>query len=228
MVRPGTITLPRLQNGDRLTGDEFERRAAAMPDDGTRWELIEGVVYMVPPVTEEHATPHFLLTTCLGHYVAKTPGTMGGSDATLRLGEKNRPQPDISLYVTPEAGGRIHRDPDHYLRGAVELVCEVAYTSASIDLHDKKKAYRKAGCLEYLVLDVEKQEVSWFELGEGEYRALEPERGILKSRVFPGLWLDVAALLARDLPKVLATLDRGLASKEHGELVKKLARARKS
>ncbi len=228
MVRPGTVSLLPLMNGDYLTGDEFERRAAAMPDDGTRWELIEGVVYMAPPVTEDHARPHYLLTTWLGHYEAKTPGVAGASDATLRLGKKNRPQPDVALYVTPEAGGRVHRDPDRYLRGGAELVCEVAYSSTSIDLHGKKEAYRKAGCLEYLVFAVKSREVSWFALGDGEYCALDPERGVLKSRVFPGLWLDVKALLARDIAKMLATLDRGLASREHAALVKKLARARKS
>ena len=51
--------IPPLQNGDRLTADEFERRYDAMPDL-KKAELINGVVYMASPVSmEDHAAPHF-------------------------------------------------------------------------------------------------------------------------------------------------------------------------
>jgi hypothetical protein len=41
--------IPRLENGDRLTRDEFERRYAAMPHV-KQAELLEGIVHMPSPV----------------------------------------------------------------------------------------------------------------------------------------------------------------------------------
>jgi len=45
---------------------------------------------------------------------------------------------------------------------------------------------------------------------------------VIRSDVFPGLWLDVPALLKGDLARVLATLQRGLRSVEHAEFVTEL------
>jgi hypothetical protein len=56
-----------LQNGDRLSRAEFERRYDATPNL-KRAELIEGVVYMPPPVSfDEHAGPHFDVIAWLGN-----------------------------------------------------------------------------------------------------------------------------------------------------------------
>jgi hypothetical protein len=66
--------------------------------------------------------------------------------------------------------------------------------------------------------------VDWFELREGEYLPLPPDTdGIYKSKVFPGLWLPVNALLEGDLAKVLAELQKGLGTPEHLAFVEKLA-----
>ena len=65
--------------------------------------------------------------------------------------------------------------------------------------------------------------LDWFVLREGVYVQLEPdEAGIVRSAGFPGLWLDVPALLAGDLAAVLTTLQRGLASPEHAAFVEHL------
>src|SRR5689334_17143003 len=95
--RPRTKGIPPLQSGDRLDAAEFERRYDAMPDP-TRAELIDGVVYMPPPVSDEfHAGPQFDLISWLGLYRLATPGVVGGGNGTLRLDLKNRPQPDAYL-----------------------------------------------------------------------------------------------------------------------------------
>ena len=61
-------------------------------------------------------------------------------------------------------------------------------------------------------------------LHEGEYHRITPgDDGLVRSQVFPGLWLDVPALLRGDLAAVLSTLQRGLATSEHGEFVKRLS-----
>src|SRR5262245_42091424 len=85
---------PPLENGDRLTRDEFERRYQAMPHL-KKAELIEGEVYVPSPVHwQRHATPHPSLITWMGTYQASTPGVAVGDNGTVRLDATNEPQPD--------------------------------------------------------------------------------------------------------------------------------------
>jgi hypothetical protein len=66
------------------------------------------------------------------------------------------------------------------------------------------------------------------EMAGRRYRRLAPDRdGLLRSRVFPGLWLDSKALLERNLQQVLARLQEGLNSREHKRFVAKLARRKR-
>src|SRR4051795_9594200 len=90
---PAAAPIPPLQNGDRLTRDEFERRYDAMPGL-KKAELIEGVVYMPSPVRlRRHGQPHLSLCTWVGVYEAATPGTIGADNSTARLDLVNEPQP---------------------------------------------------------------------------------------------------------------------------------------
>jgi hypothetical protein len=60
----------------------------------------------------------------------------------------------------------------------------------------------------------------WWELREGEYQELvQTNEGLLKSGVFPGLWLHEGALLRGDMKAVLAALRHGLDSPEHHAFV---------
>jgi Uma2 family endonuclease len=87
-----------------------------------------------------------------------------------------------------------------------ELAIEVASSSTSIDTHAKKNAYRRTEIPEYLVWRVRDEAVDWFVLEQGEYVALEPDAdGVLESRIFPGLRLNVRGLVSMDLSAVLAT-----------------------
>ena len=96
---------------------------------------------------------------------------------------------------------------DGYLAGPPELVVEVAASSASIDLRDKRRAYCRNGVREYLVWLVAEARLEWFCLEDDDYRPQLPDaQGVLHSRGFPGLRLPVAPLLAGDTAKVLAAL----------------------
>jgi Uma2 family endonuclease len=221
-VVPDPAHIPPLVAGDRLTRAEFERRYTAMPDV-KKAELIEGVVYMPSPVsTDYHAAPHCDIVTWMGTYRAMTPGVQGGDNGTLRLDLDNEPQPDGFLRILPECGGR-SRTVDGYTEGSPELVAEVAASSASYDLHDKLNAYRRNGVQEYVVWRVWDRAVDWFVLRNGRYQLLAlTADGYYVSEVFPGLWLDPAALVRGDLARVLSVLQQGLASPEHAALVVRL------
>lgn len=215
---------PPLNSGDRLSRAEFERRYTAHPDI-KKAELIEGVVYVSSPISyDKRADPHFNIITWLGVYRAATPGVKGGDNATLRLDLENEPQPDALLRLEPTLGGKSVVTDDDYLEGAPELIVEIAASSASYDLHDKRRAYARNGVQEYLVIQTYEQRLDWFALHDDGYRLLQPdEQGILRSQVFPGLWLQPAAFLSGDLAALLAVLQEGLASPEHAAFVEQLS-----
>ncbi|MCL4203417.1 MAG: Uma2 family endonuclease [Pirellulaceae bacterium] len=218
--------IPPLQAGDRLTRAEFERRYRAMPHV-QKAELIEGVVYMPSAVSNEgHSSLHFDLTTVLGVYRSQTPGVQGGDNCTILLDLDNEPQPDALLRVLPQYGGQ-SGDREDYVAGAPELIAEVAASSASYDLNDKLQAYRRNGVREYVVWRVWDREIDWFVLRAGAYERLEPATdGVLRSEVFPGLWLDSLALIAGDLAQAIRVVQQGLASSEHAAFVAKLQQQR--
>lgn len=213
--------LPVLETGDSLTLDEFLRRWEPMTDV-KKAELIGGIVYMPSPLSTDHGDTGSDVASWLGTYRAHTPGTRASDNATTVIDEENCPQPDHSLRLLPEAGGRTGRR-GRLLSGAPEFVAEVSASSASYDLHLKKDLYERQGVDEYLVVLLYEQEIRWHRLEEGSYRIVPPDKdGVWRSAAFPGLWLDGKALPAGDLAKVLAVLRRGLDSSEHAEFVERL------
>jgi Uma2 family endonuclease len=215
--------VPPLNPGDRLSRAEFERRYQAHPEI-KKAELIEGVVYMPTPVRfEEHGRPHSNVITWLGVYCAATPGTSVGDNATVRLDFENEVQPDALLRLDPEHGGCSHVTEDDYLEGPPELIVEIASSSAAYDLHVKRRVYARTGVQEYLAVQMYERRVDWFVSREGVYETLLPdEDGVLRSEVFPGLWLQPAALWSGDLAGMLEVLQEGLASPEHAAFLTRL------
>lgn len=128
------------------------------------------------------------------------------------------------LFIEEEAGGNVRGTEDDLLEGSPELIVEIAASSASIDLHRKLHVYRRNGVQEYIVWRRKENELDWFQLQEGQYVRQQPDdKGIIRSRVFPGLHLNVPALLVGEMKKVQTELRRGLSSKAHAAFVKGLA-----
>jgi Uma2 family endonuclease len=164
-------------------------------------------------------------------YYAATPGTAVQNKTTAILGEKTVPQPDSALLILPEYGGqtRVGGPDDKYTAGAPELIVEVAYSSRSVDLHAKLIEYERAGVREYLVLDLERSAVRWFVRDDTKAfvpLVADPTDGLLRSTVFPGLWLDANAFVSGEMARVLEVLNRGLASPEHAAFVAALRHRR--
>ncbi len=221
---PRVQAIPPLETGDHLTRREFERRYHAMPHV-KKAELIEGVVYMPSPVRyKNHGSPHLQIATWIGVYLGYTPGLGAADNSTVRLDPDNEPQPDVLLRLDKEKGGRSEISADDYIEGAPELVIEIAGSSASYDLHEKLTVYRRNGVQEYIVWQVHEQLIDWFALEDEQYIKLLPdEAGVIRSRLFPGLWLAAPAMLSGDIPTFLAVLQQGLATPEHQAFVANLA-----
>ena len=195
-----------LESGELLHSREFLRRYERMPQV-KKAELIEGIVYMGSPVSTNHAIPDGMIHGWLALYAAHNPSVQFMPNATVILDAENTVQPDALLRRLPEHGGLSRVNEAGYLAGPPELIVEVAASSASIDLRDKRRAYCRNGVREYLVWLVAEARLEWFCLEEDDYCSQLPDaQGLLHSRVFPGLQLPVAPLLAGDTAKVLATL----------------------
>jgi Uma2 family endonuclease len=216
-----SMPIPPLESGDRLTRAEFERRYEATPEK-FKAELIEGVVYVASPVRVFHGNPHFNLITWLGVYSTATTGVSGSDNATTRLDMDNEPQSDALPRI--EVGGTSIISEDGYIEGAPELVAEIATSSAAIDLGAKQNAYRRNGVQEYLVWQTFENRFSWFRLQAEEFVVIEPDAdGMIRSGVFPGLWLNVPALLEGRMTEVLNGLQAGIADPMHQTFVQELA-----
>ena len=216
-----------LENGAHLSACEFLRRYETMPE--VKAELVNGIVYMASPVRiDQHGEPDSLIQTWLGNYAVATPGVKSATNSTTRLGPDDVPQPDGLLRIVPECGGQGRLDAKGYFRGAPELVAEVAASTASLDAREKLATYRRAGVREYLLWRTADEAVDWWVLEEDEYRALPSGAdGVLRSRVFPGLWLDTLALLDGDGARLMGKLQEGLQSTEHAAFVAELRKRAK-
>ena len=220
---PSALRVPLLENGDRLTRVEFERRYEAHPEI-QKAELINGRV-LIPSRTgtTAHGESAASLGLLLGTYAAESRMLMVTSNSTLRIDEDNEPQPDLILRIDAEGLRASRIDEDGYLEGAPELVAEITASTVSYDLHDKLHVYRRSGVQEYLVWRTIDGGIDWFELVDGEYVRLPADAdGCLQSRIFPGLRIDVPALLAGDDRRALATLRTALEAGAHRSLLARL------
>jgi len=191
-----------LENGDVMSREEFHRRYSEC-EALERVELIEGVVYMPSPIkVQGHADEQSMLLEWLMAYARGKEGVRALGPASLLLDNQNEPEPDAMLFRLRE-----DRFEDGYLLGAPELVVEIARSSVSRDLHQKKRAYERNGVLEYLVWRTEDGAIDWFQLRDRSYVQRNPDSaGIIESEVFPGLRLDVPAMLAHDRRRLLAAI----------------------
>jgi hypothetical protein len=192
-------------------------------------ERLGGIVSMAAAVRRRHhGRPHSHFIAWLAHYESDTPGTESGDNSTLQCGPDDDAQADTYLLILPEYGGQCRFTGDDYIEGGPEFVAEISSSSRHRDLKVKLPLYRENGVREYVVWKTDEQEILWFRRERGEFVQVAPdEDGLYRSTVFPGLWLDSAALMGGDLKRMLRVLRKGLRSPEHRELTRRLVESRK-
>lgn len=222
------IRTPLLYSGQRLDREEFYRRVEEWERTGRNLrgiERLEGVVYMAAASirAESHGEPQAMIAAWLGTYAALTAGVQPLGSATTKLDDDNDPEGDAILRIRPEYGGQSQTDEKGYIAGAPELIVEIAASTTQKDLELKFEIYRRNGVREYLVWETIGEEFYWFALENGEYVRRVPDANHhIHSRIFPGLWLDVEALLSGNLARVLQVVQQGTAAPEHAAFVELL------
>jgi Uma2 family endonuclease len=150
--------------GVPITVAELDR----MPDDGRRYELLDGSLVVSPRPTTGHQRVGFRLAYVLE--AACPEGLMVVPEPALQITRKTELVPDIVVVRTDQVGGAKFTEPPL-------LVVEVRSPStALIDLNRKKGAYEKFGVSSYWIVnpDPERPELTVFELQDGKY-ALEAQ-----------------------------------------------------
>lgn len=216
----GSAALFELHNGDVMKQVEFHRLYDLTPDH-FKAELINGVVFVASPVRVWHGDYHGLLTTICGNYRLGTPGVQLCCDSTVLLGPEDEPQPDILLRILSECGGQSRVSSDRCIAGAPESVVEISHSSRSVDLNAKRRAYAINGVREYIVASIGERRLYWFDLQADTELSFAAD-GILRSRQFPGLWIDVSGFFSIDAARLQAAAQAGLGSPEHAEFVQRL------
>ncbi len=180
---------------------------------------------MPSPTSLEHGDVDCRVSYWLKHYSGYTPGCTASANATWLMGE-DAPQPDVSLRVLPEYGGRSVMQ-GRFPLGVPEFLAEVCLSSAAYDLHQKLELYQEEGVQEYLAVLVFEQELRWHRLVDGAYQvAASPTDGVWRSQEFPGLWLHETAFWQDNVPQIAATLTQSLNSPEHAAFVAQLQQRR--
>jgi Uma2 family endonuclease len=168
-----------------FTYDDF----CALIREDQKADLIDGVIYMASPDNTD-ANDLFCWLLTLMHIYAeeKRLGRVFGSRVACRLDDRNAPEPDV-LFVRHEHDDRVHRGG---IEGPPDLALEiVSPESVERDYEKKRKQYQHFGVQEYWIIDEEEKSVLLLRRNRrGRYQEIPPRRGIFRSEVLTGFWLD--------------------------------------
>jgi Uma2 family endonuclease len=164
---------------------------AALPDDGKRYEVVSGVLYMTPSPSGAHQDAVFEIASYLRTHIKLTGlGLVRVAPFDVVLSPKDVVQPDVLVILNAS----LDKVKDDCITGAPDLVVEVASPgTATRDRNKKYHLYAQAGVPEYWIADPDARTVEVLALEAGEYHSLGVYRGkaILPSRMVPGFDVHV-------------------------------------
>ncbi|MEO6194789.1 MAG: Uma2 family endonuclease [Thermoanaerobaculia bacterium] len=178
----------------RWTYDDYAR----LPDDGNRYEVIRGNLYVTPAPNFDHQYVIAQLTRLLGNFGVETGlGFVLGApfDILLPEGIASPVQPDLAFFLR----GNQPRSGDKNFRGVPDLVVEVESPSTrKRDRTIKLEAYRDAGAPEYWRAEPRSRVVRVLALSEDRTRYVElgcyGAGEMIRSALLPGLAIPLDTL----------------------------------
>jgi Uma2 family endonuclease len=148
---------------------------AALPDDGNRYEIIAGVLYMTPaPGTGHQSISARVVTFLVTHVEFAGLGRVFAAPVDVELAPDTVVQPDIVVVLS----ANLDRITPSRIIGAPDLVVEILSPgTAGYDRREKQDAYARAGVGEYWIVDPGAQTVELLTLDQGGYRSHGVFRG---------------------------------------------------
>ncbi len=171
------------------TYEDYKR----LPDDGWRYEVIEGELHMAPAPRPRHQRVIFALSGLLWDYLRRNPlgqAFVAPIDVLLP-GLASPVQPDI-LFI---AGERLDIVKEEFIEGPPDLIIEVLSPSNWLDdRRTKFRLYARAGVREYWIVDLEQRTIEVFARRGHSFALLnryEPGDTV-RSEVLPGFEVAVS------------------------------------
>jgi Uma2 family endonuclease len=158
---------------------------AALPDDGNRYEIIDGALYMAPAPNPWHQEVSGEFFFYLRTYIKSAGlGKVLAAPIDVELSPKNVVQPDMVVILN----ANLDKIKKTRIVGVPDLVVEIASPSTvKQDRNRKLRAYAGAGIPEYWIVDPEACTIEVLTLEGGTYHLLGNFSGQtpLRSMVVP-------------------------------------------
>jgi len=173
-------------------------------DDGTKADLLDGVIYVASPDNTDASD----LNTWLGFLIAgfvdfEDLGKVYFLKVAYRIGPKRGPEPDIG-FVPKELE---HLRRRGFIDGPPALAVEiVSPDSVERDYIKKYAIYEEAGVREYWIIDPDAGKAKFLRLHGKRFKEVKPVKHIFKSEVLPGFSFDVRWLFAANRPRYFDVL----------------------
>ena len=165
-----------------------------LPEDGKRYEVINGELVMAPAPNTSHQKVSVKLEFAIEKFLEKDNiGTLLHAPIAVVLSETVVLQPDI-VFIANENSGII---TEKNLSGAPDLIIEIVSPSSGYyDLIEKKEIYEKFGVKEYWIVDPRNR---WLEIYFNEndkFRLMQrvEKTGIANSIVLPGFKIQLETI----------------------------------
>lgn len=187
-----TDTLTRSESAPRvllLADDIWD-----MPDNGKRYEVIDGRLYVTTAPDIDHQLPSGNLYGRIWSYLQEHPrGTIVAAPVGLILDEHNGIQPDL-VYVSQERWAIFTR---RGIRGVPDLVVEILSPGTEhVDRGVKMRRFAAAGVSHYWLIGPKTRTLEEYHLGDDGYElaGTHAADAVFRPALFPGLDISIGAL----------------------------------
>ena len=123
-----------------------------LPDDGQRYEIIDGELFVTPSPRVRHQHVVTTLIALLHPYVRRSGAVVLVSPSDVRKGERTSVQPDLFVVRLRDDGSVAVPIRVSDLLLAIEVLSE---RTARTDRQDKRRLYQREGVGEYWIVDAD-------------------------------------------------------------------------
>jgi Uma2 family endonuclease len=166
----------------RISYADLER----LPEDGRRYELYDGEVFVVPAPLLRHQIAQLRLVEMLDAYAKERGGIAAPSPIDIVFSDYDVLQPDV-IYFRPERAHLV--DLDRVIRHPPDLCVEVLSPSTeATDRGKKMQMFARYGVSEYWIVNPHEASIEVYELEQGGYvlRLTASGENAVMSRSLPG------------------------------------------